>query len=128
MVWLWACLATAGVAIHHCGYDFDEITLKIPDFGKKLFGNKFFPEITLGSFTKNHDRHHEKFSGCYGALGLCDWLYGTYYLQLEEGWSKSHPKSGVEAENQAELSGEKPSQKSKSDGGLGKSEMAKKGA
>jgi hypothetical protein len=28
--------------------------------------------------------HHEKFTGCYGALGIVDWLHGNYYLQIEK--------------------------------------------
>lgn len=36
------------------------------------------------AMAKMHDRHHEKFRVNFGAIGLCDWVFGTD----QEGWDK----------------------------------------
>jgi hypothetical protein len=31
----------------------------------------------FGGLAKKHDFHHEKFTVCFGVLGLLDWIHGT---------------------------------------------------
>jgi methylsterol monooxygenase len=57
-LWLWYVVAVVGVQVHHSGYRWwwtSGLDIQ-PDF---------------------HDYHHEASTGCYGTLGLLDWVHGT---------------------------------------------------